>query len=134
MLKVTLPDGSTKEFTGPVSSYDVAAAIGPGLAKAAVVGEVDGRVVDLHAPLPREGDIRLRLVTKRDPEALPIMWHSCAHVMAQAVMRLYDGVQLAFGPTTDSGFSSEKLKASPTTSGRCICSASVRYDATASST
>ena len=104
MLVVILPDGSRKQFDRPVSAYDVAAEIGPGLAKAAILAEVDGRQVDLHSPLPREGEIRLRILTKKDPAALAVMRHSAAHVMAQAVMRLFEGVQLAFGPTTGNGF------------------------------
>ena len=104
MLTVILPDGSHKQFDRPVSAYDVAADIGPGLAKAAILAEVDGRQVDLHSPLPRDGEIRLRLLTKKDPEALAVMRHSAAHVMAQAVMRLFEGVQLAFGPTIGTGF------------------------------
>jgi threonyl-tRNA synthetase len=87
-----------------VSAYDVAAEIGPGLAKAAVLAEVDGKQVDLHSPLPSSGEIKLRLITKKDAEALAVMRHSAAHVMAQAVMRLYKDVQLAFGPTTATGF------------------------------
>lgn len=104
MLTVTLPDGSRKQFDRPVSAYDVAAEIGPGLAKAAILAEVDGRQADLHAPLPRTGEVRLRLLTKKDAEALAVMRHSAAHVMAQAVMRLFKGTQLAFGPTTANGF------------------------------
>jgi threonyl-tRNA synthetase len=104
MLIVTLPDGSRKQFDRLVTAYDVAAEIGPGLAKAAVLAEVDNRQVDLHSPLPRVGEIRLRLLTKNDAEALAVMRHSAAHVMAQAVMRLFKGVQLAFGPTTATGF------------------------------
>lgn len=104
MLKVTLPDGSLKEYEASVSAFDVAAEIGPGLAKAAVVAEVDGQMIDLHAPLPSDGEVQLRLLTKRDPEALDVLRHSCAHVMAQAVMRLYPDVQLAFGPFTETGF------------------------------
>ena len=104
MLSVILPDGSRKQFDRPVSAYDVAAEIGPGLAKAAILAEVDGRQVDLHSPLPASGEVKLRLITKRDPDALGVMRHSAAHVMAQAVMRLYKGVQLAFGPTTATGF------------------------------
>src|SRR5215218_3846157 len=103
-LAVVLPDGSRKEFEGPVSAYDVAANIGAGLAKAAILAEVDGKLVDLHSPLSSSGEVRLRLLTKKDAEALAVMRHSAAHVMAQAVMRLYEGVQLAFGPTTGSGF------------------------------
>src|SRR6476619_4621472 len=104
MLVVILPDGSRKKIDCPVSAYDVAAEIGPGLAKAAILAEVDGRQVDLHTRVPTEGEVRLRLLTKRDPDALAVMRHSAAHVMAQAVMRLFEGVQLAFGPTTGSGF------------------------------
>ncbi len=104
MLTVILPDGSRREFESSVSALDVAAEIGPGLAKAAVVAEVDGAMIDLHAPLPNDGEVELRLLTKRDREALDVLRHSCAHVMAQAVMRLYEGVQLAFGPFTETGF------------------------------
>lgn len=104
MLVVKLPDGSRREFEAAVSPYDVAQQIGPGLAKAAVVAEVDGTPQDLSTPLPDEGEVELRLLTKRDADALPVMRHSCAHVMAQAVMRLYKGVALAFGPTTSTGF------------------------------
>jgi len=104
MLTVILPDGSQKQFDRAVSSYDVAADIGAGLAKAAVLAEVDGQQRDLHAPLPADGEIKLRLLTKKDAEALAVMRHSAAHVMAQAVMRLFEGVQLAFGPTTATGF------------------------------
>jgi threonyl-tRNA synthetase len=104
MLTVTLPDGSQKQFEGPTTAYDVAAGIGPGLAKAAILAEVDGRQVDLSSPLPASGEVKLRLITKKDAEALAVMRHSAAHVMAQAVMRLFRGVQLAFGPTTATGF------------------------------
>jgi threonyl-tRNA synthetase len=104
MLSVVLPDGSRKQFDRPVSSYDVAAEIGPGLAKAAMLAEVDGRQIDLRTPLPEVGEVKLRLLTKKDAESLAVMRHSAAHVMAQAVMRLFEGVQLAFGPTTATGF------------------------------
>ncbi len=104
MLQVILPDGSQKEFDAPVTAYEVASSIGPGLAKAALLAEVDGNPIDLHAPLPTSGQIQLRLLTKKDVDALPVMRHSCAHVMAQAVMRLFDATQLAFGPTTNQGF------------------------------
>jgi threonyl-tRNA synthetase len=104
MLKVKLPDGSVREYSRPVRPIDVAAEIGPGLAKATLAAQVNGTVVGASAPLPAEGEISLRLLTKKDPEALAVMRHSAAHVMARAVMRLFDGVQLAFGPTTESGF------------------------------
>jgi threonyl-tRNA synthetase len=104
MLKVKLPDGSVREYSKRVRPIDVAGDIGPGLAKATIAAEVNGQTVDSTTPLPTDGEIALRLLTKRDPEALRIMRHSCAHVMARAVMRLFDNVQLAFGPTTDNGF------------------------------
>jgi threonyl-tRNA synthetase len=104
MLKVTLPDGSRREYPSSVTSLQIAQEIGPGLAKAAIAAEVDGKQVDLSTPLASEGDVQLRLLTKRDPESLGILRHSCAHVMAQAVMRLHEGVQLAFGPYTGNGF------------------------------
>jgi len=108
MLKVNLPDGSSREYPPPVCAADVAADIGPGLAKAALAAAVrsngDERVVSLHDPLPDEGAVGLRLLTQKDPEALDVMRHSAAHVMARAVMRLWDGVQLAFGPTVEGGF------------------------------
>ncbi|MEX0794484.1 MAG: threonine--tRNA ligase [Pirellulaceae bacterium] len=104
MLTVSLPDGSKKEFDRPVTPMDVAQEIGPGLAKATLAGEVDGRVLGFDMSLPEEGEVALRLLTKKDPEALGVMRHSCAHIMARAVMRLFDGVQLAFGPTIEGGF------------------------------
>ncbi|MBX3426872.1 MAG: threonine--tRNA ligase [Pirellulales bacterium] len=104
MLTVVLPDGTRREAPPESSAYDVAAAIGPGLAKASVAAVVDGEVRDLHAPLGAAGEVQLRLLTKKDPEALAIMRHSAAHVMAQAVMRLFPGTGLAFGPVTGAGF------------------------------
>ncbi len=104
MLKVNLPDGGILEFSGRVRPIDIAAEIGPGLAKATLAAEVDGQLVGADSPLPEDGQISLRLITKRDPQALDVMRHSSAHVMARAVMRLFDGVQLAFGPTRDDRF------------------------------
>ncbi|MGE0608221.1 MAG: threonine--tRNA ligase [Pirellulales bacterium] len=104
MLKVKLPDGSAKEYTRPVRPIDVAKEIGAGLAKATLAAEVDGQMVDSVTLLPTEGEVSLRLLTKKDPASLRIMRHSCAHIMARAVMRLFGGVQLAFGPTIDNGF------------------------------
>ncbi len=104
MLEVHLPDGSVKKYESPITPATVAADIGPGLAKAAVAAVVGEKTVSLDYPLPREGTISLRLLRKSDPGALEVMRHSCAHVMARAVMRLFDGVQLAFGPTVEGGF------------------------------
>ena len=99
MLTIHLPDGSRREYAREVSAYEVASEIGPGLAKAAVVAEVEGELRDLHAPLGVVGadgsyatqSLTLRLLTRRDAEALEVLRHSCAHVMAQAVMRLFGG-------------------------------------------
>ncbi|MBS0211414.1 MAG: threonine--tRNA ligase [Planctomycetes bacterium] len=104
MLSVKLPDGSTKEYSRPVRPLDVAQEIGPRLAKAAVAAVVNDQTVDMTTPLPASGQVELKLLTRKDAESLRIMRHSCAHIMARAVMRLYDGVQLAFGPTIENGF------------------------------
>lgn len=104
MLKVILPDGTSKEFPGSTTPAEIAAGIGPRLLKAAIAGEVDGTVVGLDYRLPESGEVKLRILTKKDPEALAVMRHSAAHVMARAVMRLFKGVQLAFGPTVEGGF------------------------------
>jgi len=104
MLRVRLPDDTVLEFSRPVRPIDVAAEIGPGLAKATLAAEVDGQLVGADAPLPEDGEISLRLLTKKDPQTLDVLRHSAAHVMARAVMRLFDGVQLAFGPTVENGF------------------------------
>ncbi len=104
MLRVKLPDGSIKEYSDRVRAIDVAQSIGAGLAKATLAAEVDGKVVGAATSLPADGEVSLRLLTRKDRAALDVMRHSCAHLMARAVMRVFPGVQLAFGPTTDNGF------------------------------
>ncbi|QDU30012.1 Threonine--tRNA ligase [Anatilimnocola aggregata] len=104
MLKVSLPDGSVKEFPASTTPRAIAESIGPRLAKATLAAEVDGKVVGSDYVLPSEGEVKLRLLTRKDAEALAVMRHSCAHIMARAVMRLKKGVQLAFGPTVEGGF------------------------------
>ncbi|NLF07313.1 MAG: threonine--tRNA ligase [Pirellulaceae bacterium] len=104
MLTVKLPDGSTRDYSHRVRPVDIAAEIGPRLAKATLAAEVDGQLVGADAPLPADGQVSLRLITNKDPEALGLLRHSAAHVMARAVMRLFEGVQLAFGPTVAEGF------------------------------
>ena len=104
MLTVNLPSGDKLEFSTPVQVKDVALKIGPGLAKATVAAFVDDMLVGTDFVLPEDGETSIRLITKKDPEALAIMRHSCAHIMARAVMRLFDGVELAFGPTVENGF------------------------------
>jgi len=103
LLKISLPDGSVREMEPGSSPADVAAAIGPGLAKAALAARVDGEVRDLGRPF--EGDAQLALITARDEaDALELVRHDYAHVLAEAVQALYPGTQITFGPATDDGF------------------------------
>jgi threonyl-tRNA synthetase len=104
MLKVILPDGKTLEYNRRVRPLDVASDIGARLAKATLAAEVDGQMADVNDVLPADGQVALRLITNKDPKAIDLLRHSCAHIMARAVMRLFDGVQLAFGPTVADGF------------------------------
>jgi threonyl-tRNA synthetase len=101
-IRVTLPDGSEKALPKGATLGDLATAIGPGLAKAAVAAEVDGEVRDLMYALER--DARVRILTKRDPEALGVLRHSAAHVLATAVRELRPGAAIGFGPAIDEGF------------------------------
>ena len=103
LIRVTLPDGSVRETARGSSAADVAAAIGPGLAKAALAARVDGVVIDLSRPLTR--DVSLGIVTARDEkDALELARHDYAHVMAEAVQHLFPGTEITFGPATDDGF------------------------------
>jgi len=103
MPSITLPDGSVRAFDGPVTVHQVAAAIGPGLAKAALAGRVDGRVVDTSFVI--DGNASLAIVTARDEDdALELLRHDAAHVMAQAVQELYPGTQVTIGPAIENGF------------------------------
>ena len=102
-LKISLPDGSTREMPVGSTPADVAAAIGPGLAKAALAARVDGELVDLGRPFA--GDATLALVTARDEaDALELARHDFAHILAEAVQALFPGTQITFGPSTDDGF------------------------------
>jgi threonyl-tRNA synthetase len=102
MPAITLPDGSVRHFDGPVTGTTVAAAIGPGLAKAALAMEVDGQMQDLSRVI--EADARLRFVTRRDNEALELIRHDSAHVLAEAVQELFPGTQVTIGPSIENGF------------------------------
>ena len=102
MPKITLPDGSRRSFDNAVSVLDVAANIGPGLAKATLAGKVDGKLVDASYLI--EEDAELAIVTGRDDEALELIRHDAAHVMAQAVQELYPGTQVTIGPAIEDGF------------------------------
>ena len=101
-MNIALPDGSVKELTAGATVADVAASIGAGLAKAALAGKVDGTLVDLTATVT--DGVTVEIITAKSPEALHIMRHSCAHIMAEAVQELYPGTQIAFGPATDDGY------------------------------
>jgi threonyl-tRNA synthetase len=101
-IDLVLPDGTVKRVPAGTTTADVAKGIGAGLSKAAVAGELDGQVVDLRLPLPRGG--RFRVLTKKDPEALMVLRHSSAHLLAMAVLDLFPGTDLGFGPPTDDGF------------------------------
>ena len=102
MITITLPDGSQRPFEHPVSVADVAASIGPGLAKAALAGKVDGKLVDTSHRI--DHDAALEIVTDKHPDALDVLRHSTAHLLAQAVQRLYPGAQVTIGPVIDNGF------------------------------
>ena len=103
MIRVTLPDGSAREVARGTTPADIAAAIGPGLAKAALAARVDGEVRDIMRPL--EADTNLALITAKDEaDALELARHDFAHVLAEAVQKLHPGTQITFGPATDDGF------------------------------
>jgi len=102
MPAITLPDGSQKNYDRPVTIAEVAADIGPGLAKAALAGEVDGRLRDTSFEL--EGDAALRIITSKDAEGLEIIRHSSAHLLAQAVKRVFPSAQVTIGPVIEDGF------------------------------
>ena len=103
MLKITLPDGSVRDVAPGTTPADIAAAIGPGLAKAAIAARVDGELRDIMRPLER--DAALALVTAKDEaDALELARHDFAHILAEAVQALFPGTQITFGPSTDDGF------------------------------
>ncbi len=102
MLNITLPDGSRREYPGPVTVAEVAASIGAGLAKAALAGKVDGTVVDTSFRI--EHDAQLAIVTDKDAEGLDVIRHSTAHLLAYAVKSLFPEAQVTIGPVIDNGF------------------------------
>ncbi|MEC7009066.1 MAG: threonine--tRNA ligase, partial [Pseudomonadota bacterium] len=102
MPVITLPDGSSRQFDNAITVYDVAADIGAGLAKATLAGVVDGREVDASYSIV--SDAELRIITSRDDQALEILRHSTAHLLAQAVQQLFPGTQVTIGPTVEDGF------------------------------
>ena len=102
MVAITLPDGSVRNYDSPVTGSDVAADIGPGLAKAALAIRVDGELRDLSRPI--EGDAPIAIVTRRDADAFDLLRHDAAHVMAEAVKELYPDTQITIGPVIEDGF------------------------------
>ncbi len=102
MIEVTLPDGSKREFNSLVTVGDVAASIGAGLARAALAGKVNGKLVDLSHPITENSTVSI--VTDKDPEGLEIIRHSTSHLMAQAVKELYPQAQITIGPVIENGF------------------------------
>ena len=111
MVQITLPDGSHKQFDQAVTVMDVASSIGAGLAKATLAGEVDGRLVDASHQI--ESDARLRIITGRDEEGLDLIRHSTAHLMAQAVKRLFPDTQVTIGPVIENGFYYDFARSEP---------------------
>ncbi len=102
MINITLPDGSVRPFESAPTVFDVAASIGAGLAKAALAGKVDGNLVDTSFRI--EKDASLEIVTEKHADALDVLRHSTAHLLAQAVQRLYPGAQVTIGPVIENGF------------------------------
>ncbi|MDE0982621.1 MAG: threonine--tRNA ligase [Gammaproteobacteria bacterium] len=102
MPKITLPDGSAREYENPVTVMEVAESIGPGLAKAALAGRVNGELVDSSTVI--SNDSNLAIITERDSDGLEVIRHSCAHLMAQAVQRLFPKAQVTIGPVVEDGF------------------------------
>ena len=101
-MKITLKDGSVKEYAQPMAVIDIAKDISEGLARAACAGEVDGEVVDLRTVIDR--DCTLQILTVRDEAGLRTVRHTCSHVLAQAVKRLFPDARVTIGPSIDEGF------------------------------
>ena len=131
MFKISLPDGSVREVPPGSTPADIAAAIGPGLAKAAIAARVDGELRDLSRPF--EGDAKLALVTARDEaDALELARHDFAHVLAEAVQHLFPGTQITFGPATADGFYYDFAPQGPAPSPKRTCPRSRRRCAASS--
>ena len=113
MPNITLPDGSQRVFDHPVSVMDIAADIGPGLAKATLAGKVDDTLVDASYVIHEDASVAM--VTSRDDEALELLRHDAAHVMAQAVQELYPGTQVTIGPAIEDGFYYDFAREAPFT-------------------
>lgn len=107
VVQIQLPDGSVKEFPGDVTPLAIAESISPRLAQAAIAARVGEKVTDLKRPVTETTDVQpvpVQILTEKDAASLGVLRHSCAHLMARAIMRVFPGVQLAFGPTTGNGY------------------------------
>ncbi|HST27121.1 MAG TPA: threonine--tRNA ligase [Rudaea sp.] len=113
MISITLPDGSQRQFENPVTVADVAASIGAGLAKAALAGKVDDKLVDTSFRI--DHDASLAIITEKSPEALDILRHSTAHLLAQATQRLFPDTQVTIGPVVENGFYYDFARKTPFT-------------------
>ena len=113
MVQLKLPDGSVREYDAPVTGADVAADIGPGLAKAALAVKINGEMADLSLPITE--DVDFAIVTAKDEEALELLRHDAAHIMAEAVQELYPDVQVTIGPAIENGFYYDFARAEPFT-------------------
>ncbi|MDE2336998.1 MAG: TGS domain-containing protein, partial [Alphaproteobacteria bacterium] len=112
-VTVTLPDGKTLSFDGPVTGLAVAEKIGPGLAKAALAVKLDGELVDLMREIGK--DAKIAIITRKDADALELIRHDAAHVMAEAVQELFPGTQVTIGPSIENGFYYDFARAQPFT-------------------
>ena len=112
-IEITFPDGAKKSFDAPPTALAIAQGISPGLAKKSVVAKVDGELWDLTRPIDKSA--KLELVTRDQAEALEVIRHDAAHVLAQAVQELYPGTQITFGPATETGFYYDFARAEPLT-------------------
>ena len=113
MVAISLPDGSSRQYDGAVTAAQVAEDIGPGLAKAAIAARIDGAVVDLSLLI--ETDTQLEIITRQNDEALEILRHDCAHVLAEAAKELWPDIQVTIGPVIEDGFYYDFAKAEPFT-------------------
>lgn len=102
IVNITFPDGAVKEYQAGTSTEDIAASISPGLRKKSIAGKLNGELIDLKTPIEQDGSIEI--VTLDSPDALEIIRHSSAHVLAQAIKRLYGDVKLGIGPVIENGF------------------------------
>src|SRR3984957_2158971 len=110
-LRLTLPDGKVKEFSGPVTGLELASSVGKGLAAAALAIKINGEMRDLMRPI--EQDAKVEVITRKSPEALDLIRHDTAHILAEAVQELFPGTQVTIGPNIENGFFYDFARATP---------------------